>query len=137
MNLSQINSEQQANPRQNSLFFQPKLTINTPGDAHEQEADALADQVMRMAAPTGNNSFFKSANPFIQRKCACEEEDHIHRKENSASDVSGSHDLDNYVSSLSSSGQSLRESSRSFFEPRFGQDFSNVKIHTDSVAAKS
>ena len=29
-------------------FFQPKLTVNTPGDAHEREADAVADQVMRM-----------------------------------------------------------------------------------------
>jgi hypothetical protein len=33
-------SRQQAKP---TPFFQPKLTVNTPGDAHEQEAD----QVMR------------------------------------------------------------------------------------------
>ena len=29
---------------------QPKLTVNQPGDAYEQEADAVADQVMRMPA---------------------------------------------------------------------------------------
>ena len=28
-------------------FFQPKLTVNIPGDAHEQEADRVADQVMQ------------------------------------------------------------------------------------------
>ena len=120
-------------------FFQPKLSVNTPGDSYEQEADAMADKVMRMAIPSTQNSFFKPANPFIQRKCAgCEEEDKkLHRKENSVSEVQGSNELDSYVSSLNSSGQSLSESSRQFFEPRFGQDFSNVKIHTDSVAAKS
>jgi len=29
-------------------FFQAKLTVNKTGDAHEREADAVADQVMRM-----------------------------------------------------------------------------------------
>ncbi len=29
-------------------FFQAKLTVNQPGDEHEREADAVADQVMRM-----------------------------------------------------------------------------------------
>ena len=118
-------------------FFQPKLAINQANDAHEQEADAIADKVMRMAIPSRLDSFFKPANPFIQRKCACEEEGNIQRKENSTTEVGGSNELDNYVSSLSSSGQSLPESSRSFFEPRFGQNFSHVKIHTGSVAAKS
>ncbi|HTA28690.1 MAG TPA: DUF4157 domain-containing protein [Bacteroidia bacterium] len=124
---------------QKILFIQPKLSINTPGDSYEQEADAMADKVMRMNIPSNNDLFFKPANPFIQRKCAaCAEEDkQLHRKENSASEVQGNTELDNYVSSLNSSGQSLPESSRQFFEPRFGQDFSNVKVHTDSVAAKS
>ncbi len=31
------------------LFFQPKLTVNAPGDEYEQEADAMADKVMRMS----------------------------------------------------------------------------------------
>ncbi|MFZ4635596.1 MAG: hypothetical protein ACOYNO_15430, partial [Saprospiraceae bacterium] len=29
-------------------FFQAKLTVNQPGDTYEQEADRVADQVMRM-----------------------------------------------------------------------------------------
>ncbi len=148
-------------PYSNSLFIQPKLTINTPGDTYEQEADTMADKVMRMAIPSKNDTFFKPAiaqvqrkhhdsdeledlrlhrkeMPTVQRKCAaCEEEDHVHRKENSNSIPQGNNALDSYVSSLSSSGQSLPEASRQFFEPRFRQDFSNVKIHTDSVAAKS
>jgi outer membrane protein OmpA-like peptidoglycan-associated protein len=38
---------------------------------------------------------------------------------------------------LQSPGQPLDLSSRAFMEPRFGQDFSNVRVHTDSRAADS
>src|SRR4051812_3947317 len=69
-----------------STFFkpviQPKLTINQPNDIHEQEADALAEKVMRI---TGNeNTFFKSvANP-VQRKCShCKGEKKLQMKEES------------------------------------------------------
>jgi outer membrane protein OmpA-like peptidoglycan-associated protein len=34
-------------------------------------------------------------------------------------------------------GQSLSPSERAFFEPRFGQDFSQVRVHTDAQAAAS
>lgn len=47
------------------IFFQAKLTVGSPNDPLENEADAVADQVMRMPE-----------NSFIQRKCAhCEEEE--------------------------------------------------------------
>ena len=35
------------------------------------------------------------------------------------------------------SGQSLPDSVRSYFEPRFGHDFSKVRVHTDAQAGKS
>ena len=38
---------------------------------------------------------------------------------------------------LRSSGQPLDAATRSFFEPRFGYDFSRVRLHTDSRAAES
>jgi Domain of unknown function (DUF4157) len=38
---------------------------------------------------------------------------------------------------LRSAGRPLDEQTRSFFEPRFGHDFSQVRIHTDSRAAES
>lgn len=122
------------------LFFQPKLTINQPNDVYEREADHMADKVMRMTDSSfASNSFFTPVANTAQRKCkACEEEDkHVHRKESNSAEVNGSAELDSYVSSLNSSGQQMPQSSRQFFEPRFGHDFSNVKIHTDSVAAKS
>lgn len=50
---------------------QTKLAINKPGDEYEQEADRVAEQVMRMVEPTP----IGSAPAAIQRKCAgCEDE---------------------------------------------------------------
>jgi hypothetical protein len=47
-------------------IVQAKLAVNQPNDAYEQEADQVADQVMRRAEP----------NAMVQRKCAtCEQED--------------------------------------------------------------
>jgi hypothetical protein len=118
-------------------FIQAKLSVNTPGDQYEQEADAMADKVMRIKGPFLPSTYHGVVN--IQRKCAaCEEEEkHVHRKEESGAEVQTDTGLASYVNSLSSSGQALSKSSRQFFEPRFGQDFSNVRVHTDSTAAKS
>jgi hypothetical protein len=71
-----------------SLFFepfiQPKVTINQASDIYEQEADAVAEKVMRMPAPRTAETFFppKSTITSIKRKCtACEEEEKLQRTE--------------------------------------------------------
>ncbi|MEO6949668.1 MAG: DUF4157 domain-containing protein [Ginsengibacter sp.] len=123
----------------NKFFFQPKLAINAPNDIYEQEADAMADKVMRMGE---NDQAFFSPNPLsisgVQRKCEhCEEEEKkVQRKETDKNVSAASSQTENYLNELSG-GNSLSKDERSFFEPRFGYDFSNVKIHTDSKAAKS
>ena len=122
------------------IFFQPKLTINQPNDAYEQEADAMADQVMRMPDETANSkAFFKPSIAAIQRKCEhCEEEEKkMQRKENGNEPGEASAQVENYVNSLSGNGNPMSEKEKSFFESRMGYDFSNVRLHTDAVAAKS
>ncbi len=116
------------------LFLQPKLTISQPGDPYEQEADRVAEQVMRMPVPT------------VQRQCAactaggtpcpaCQEESvTISRKAGS----SAGHEAPASVPSvLASAGSPLSESTRAFFEPRFGQDLSHVRVHNDAAAQRS
>src|SRR3954465_1762912 len=52
-----------------AAFFQPKLSVNTPGDHLEQEADRTADRVM--AAPAGQAPAGAStvrAAPQVQRQ---------------------------------------------------------------------
>src|SRR5690242_18317229 len=70
----------------------PGLEINEPGDIYEQEADRVADQVMRMPAPSRQAPEFSSvdsANTSVQRKCGCaggascpkcEEEERVQRQ---------------------------------------------------------
>lgn len=114
-------------------FFQPKLTVGPADDGYEREADSVADSVMRMGDEEHIQTKISPVD--IQRKCAhCEEEEALQRKENPAAGADG---MDNYVERLSSGGQSLSKEVRSFFEPRLGYDFSNVKIHTGTIAAKS
>lgn len=118
-------------------FIQPKLTINQPNDVYEQQADAMADKVMRMEQP--GVQLKPLAISAVQRKCEhCEEEEKkMQRKEFGNEEVVAEDSLESYVGSLSGGGQPLPNEVRSFYEPRFGYDFSNVKIHTDTVAAKS
>ncbi|MET0391909.1 MAG: DUF4157 domain-containing protein [Chitinophagaceae bacterium] len=106
----------------------------------------MADAVMKVGPPPVQSNanagpFFKPApvpiTP-VQRKCAhCEaEEKEVQRKENGPETEAGS-GLENYIGGLGASGQPLSNEVRSFYEPRFGRDFSNVRVHTDQVAAKS
>ena len=126
----------------NNPFFQPKLTINQPNDVFEQEADAVADHILQSKSQQrGSELFFKPMNiSSVQRKCThCEEEEKkkAQRKEMNGDATTADSTLENYVGGLNCSGQPLSKKVRSFFEPRIGYDFSNVKVHTDSVAAKS
>lgn len=113
--------------------IQPKLTINQPNDAYEQEADAVAEKIMRM--PANANAFFKPAPNSIQRKCAhCEEEEKLHRKEatiNTGTAPAGVHQT------INSTGKPLDASTKAFMEQRFGHDFSDVQVHDDSLAHHS
>ncbi|WP_295795262.1 DUF4157 domain-containing protein [Mucilaginibacter sp.] len=72
---------------------QPKLTVNKPGDKYEQEADSMADKVMRMAEPSAGEVLTGNISDVVQRKCdACEDEDKdktpVMRKEDAAVDDS-------------------------------------------------
>jgi hypothetical protein len=64
-----------------SGFIQAKLTIGQPGDIYEQEADRMAEQVMRKPDPAFDETPVSLPRPMpqIQRTCApCERE--LHRK---------------------------------------------------------
>ena len=104
---------------------QPKLRINQPGDAYEQEADRVAEQVVRMPArEVGTRQHDGVAGPPIQRRLM-----------ESADGVAEAPPMVHEV--LSSPGQPLDPATRAFFEPRFRHDFSQVRVHADSHAAES
>jgi Domain of unknown function (DUF4157) len=117
--------------------IQRKPTISSPGDAHEREADEVADKVMRMAEPAP----IGAAPVLVQRKCATCEDDEESKtiQAKRASSVPGEVVLDTgaAVRTAERGGERLSTSVRQHFEPRFGFDFSRVRIHADGEAAQA
>lgn len=133
--------------------IQPKLTVGPAHDSYEQEADRVADQVMRMPdsgapGPTAE----KDSAPVIQRMCTdCEEEEmqrqmdgeeeeeeqFAQSKQDPAHSAPVSERQTANIEAIKKGGGPLPESTRAFFEPRFGHDFSNVRVHSDERAARS
>ena len=120
------------------LRLQAKLTVNTPGDAYEQEADRISEQVMRMSETR------------LQRACACggacggcqteqpgRELKRLQTKRTDSGDVGSATAPPIVHEVLSAPGLLLDPSTRGFMEPRFGHDLSHVRIHTNPEAAES
>ena len=104
--------------------LQTKLRINEAGDQYEQEADRVAEQIMRMPVLGSKGEKSSSVFPLIQRR---EVGEGIANMEAPS--------LVNNV--LTSSGQPLDAATQAYFETRFGHDFSKVRVHTDERAAES
>lgn len=115
------------------------LTISQPGDAHEQEADRVADAVMRMPAAEVSEGPLvprpASTTPIAQRLCAeCEEEQkksspQVQRKERTSDNAPVTTSVVANIQTLQGRGSPLPAATRAFFEPRFGVDFSKVRVH--------
>jgi microcompartment protein CcmL/EutN len=165
--------------------LQPKLTVSEPGDPYEQEADRVAEQVMRMperkertedqgAEPAEDQDAVGNEDEQIQRKCAaCEGEEKIRpmrkagviqrqagvleedeefgaplsamaqRKTSRIAPASneGAHQplsADDSIdeSRLSTGGDPLPQQVQTFYEDRFGRDFSDVRVHTGEESAQ-
>jgi len=94
-------------------MIQTKLKIGQPNDKYEQEADRVAEQVMRMPdskAPREAVNFGLAHTGPVPSML---------------------HEV------LSSPSQRLSSETRSFMEQRFGHDFCQVKIHTGPSAEES
>lgn len=121
-----------------ALRIQPKLEVSTPGDRDEREADAMADRVMRMPdTGAGLSGLHPTGGPKLQRACAsCDDEKKKIRRNAAPSAALATPGLVAAAPHIDAvrGGQPLAAQERAFFEPRFGMDFSHVRIHTDSVA---
>lgn len=129
---------------------QAKLTVNEPGDIYEQEADQVASEVLRMEEDEVQT---KRAGAGVQRECAaCAEEQEMmaeatppeeemaQAKEEPGQTPEVSDDTQAAIDGMQGGGAPLDANTRDYMEPRFGHDFSQVRIHTDaraSTAARS
>lgn len=117
--------------------IQPKLKVGASNDRYEQEADRVAAQVMRMPEPR------------LQRACACggacakcqarhrSEDERVQPQRFHARAAGPSAAPPAVDRALRTPGRSLDAATRAFFEPRFGADFSRVRVHTDGQAAEA
>ncbi len=128
--------------------LQAKLTVNQPGDRYEQEADRVADRVMRMPAPeVVRRPATSDGEPLIRRKCSCggtcekcqmeQGRRRLQMKATGAGQAGGAMAPPIVNEALRSPGRPLDAETRAFAEPRFGHDLSGVRVHTDVRAAHS
>lgn len=138
------------------IGLQRKLTVGATDDQYEQEADRVAPQVVTAPDAGAANSrqraisakkdkdqmlqtkpLAASMTPIMQRQGKDDEEDKpIQAK--SAGSMSDSFedggDVETQVSQSKGRGISLPDHVRAYMEPRFGVDFSHVRVHTGGEA---
>jgi hypothetical protein len=95
----------------------PKLEVGSIDDPLEHEADQAADHVLRAPGDVQSSSSNSHGQP--------------------SSSAVPSVASPRVEQVLSEGGQPLDSATRSFFEPRFGMDFGEVRVHTGENAAQS
>ena len=118
--------------------LQPRLTMSEPGDQYEQEADHVAEQVTGMPEPKLQRSSVGHGEP-PPRQQVNQWSGRTHlQPQHAPSTVSKEAAIPSIVNKvMHQTGHPLDVSTRSFMEPRFGVDLSQVRIHADALAAKS
>ena len=139
-------------------IIQTKLSIGQPNDKYEQEADRVADKVMRISdddvqsmerseeEKVRTKPVAETLTPLVHRETRPEErggvqkqpeeekEDITQTKREVSPSTTSPTNVDTGINALKGRGRTLSRSTRSFFEPRFGINFSGVRIHTDPYA---
>jgi hypothetical protein len=120
------------------------LTVSSPSDPAEVEADVVAARVLAAAPPAPPVSPAPAPSQ-IQRRCSgCEEEEeqgaHVpdgkiqRHGEGTPSITPG---VAAAVGAVGGGGEPLPSAERRFFETRLGHDLSRVRVHTDRPAAEA
>ena len=109
----------------------------------------MSTKRQNQAKETPQSSFTPAPQALLQRQCACGQHadggecaDCRAKREGTLQRAAVTPNIASGVPSvvhdvLSSSGQPLDTQTRSFMEPRFSHDFSQVRVHTDERAAES
>jgi hypothetical protein len=144
-------------PEGKIIGLQRKLTVGAADDQYEQEADRVARQVMNTPDAVAASSMKRamspeeekdkmlqtkplaaSITPFMQRQTDADEEEKVPIQTKSTGSMSNSFeagdDVETQVSQSKGRGSPLPDNVRAYMEPRFGVDFSHVRVHTGSDA---
>ncbi len=123
------------NTARRSSPIQAKLPIRQIDDPLEHEADSIADQVMRgpVSHPSPTSVAAEAGLP-AQTKPANAQTGKVEIEDGDIGGAASPVLEEPFTAAL---GRELPATERTFFEPRFGHDFSHVRVHTDDRAARS
>ncbi|WP_414552398.1 eCIS core domain-containing protein [Anabaena sp. CCY 0017] len=107
-------------------LIQRQIELNIPRQPITSISPLIQRQIESNQNRTQTNPI-PSTNPFIQR--------FIHRAGGNIPSQKNTN-LESRLASQKGSGSPLDEQTRSFMEPRFGNDFSSVRVHTDSSSVQ-
>ena len=96
-----------------------------------QVEDEEEDELIQTKALGGTDDFA------LQRQPEEEEEALLQTKQSAGHTPEVTPHLASTIASMQGGGQPLPASERAFFEPRFGQDFSQVRLHCNQLAAEA
>jgi hypothetical protein len=105
--------------------IQAKLMVNEPGDQYEQEADRIAEHIMRMPVAQPGQQFEAADIPDILTKPLTV---------NPATAIETSPEFERQLHASRGYGEPLPPVLREDFGGKFGVDFSGVRIHANAVA---
>jgi len=113
-------------PFQHPEIIQPKLMIHAPGDVYEQQADKISEEVMRVPEPRST-----APTPGLRQDGALQTKTAVAATTGQTTAPPIVHEV------LGSAGQPLDAAARAFMEARFGENFSQVRVHADEKAGRS
>ncbi len=117
------------------LYLQTQLPVSQPNDPAEREADGMADRIMRMSvgtvAPPLAGAFARGA---ASQSHSAQGQALIQRAADPAATAPAAGPA--AMQTSGSGGSALGASVRAFMEPRFGADFSRVRVHAGADAAQ-
>lgn len=123
---------------QGSVRLQTRLLVNAPGDVYEHEAEHVADNVVGVpAAQAQGVCACGGACPTCQATHQSQTRRPLSIQRLQANDARHTAAPPIVEQVLRSPGRPLDAATSDFFGPRFGHDFSRVRIHTDAQAATS
>ena len=128
----QITPLVQRQPEEEEEPLQEKSLLRRQAEDEEEPVQAktlVQRQVEEEEEPVQEKSLLQRQNE--------EEEESLQTKSKPGETPVANPSFESRINSLKGGGQPLPTSTRAFFEPRFGQDFSNVRVHTDSSAAQT
>jgi hypothetical protein len=116
-------------PHRSRVRIQPKLSVGQAGDRYEQEADRVAQQVMKTPANA------PASGPGIQRAPEAGEEA-LTRHAPVQDSFEAGEGFESRLNAARNGGSPLPDATRAFMEPRIGADFSGVRLHTGSASVQ-